>query len=233
MKPTTLLSSLLLLQAPLLARADILAGPITNPANGHVYYLLTQNTWTASEAEARTLGGHLVTINDAAENQWVFTTFSSFGDTNRNLWIGLTDTQQSGQFVWASGEAVTYQNWSPTEPNFIGQEHYVSMYPSGLPGGRVAGAWNNYYDASELASFGPLHGVVEIDSLRVDIRVASVAIRWNSESNKFYQVQYATALAPTTWLDLDDPVQGTGTNNIVVDSALDIPRRFYRVVALP
>ena len=45
--------------------ASILQGAVTNPANGHTYYLLTQNTWTASEAEAVTLGGHLVTANDA------------------------------------------------------------------------------------------------------------------------------------------------------------------------
>src|SRR5439155_13144866 len=31
---------------------DILAGPVTNAANGHIYYLLTQSTWTAAEAAA-------------------------------------------------------------------------------------------------------------------------------------------------------------------------------------
>jgi len=44
---------------------------VTNPANGHSYYLLSSNTWTASQAEAAALGGNLP-INDAAENDWVF-----------------------------------------------------------------------------------------------------------------------------------------------------------------
>ena len=233
MKPAILLTSLFLFQAELLTRAAILAGPVTNTANGHVYYLLSQNTWTASEAEARTLGGHLVTINDAAENQWVFATFSSFAGTGRNLWIGLTDAQQSGQFDWVSGQPVTYQNWSPGEPNFIGQEHYASMYHSGLPDGRTAAAWFNYYDGSDLGSLGPLNGVAEVDPIRVEIRVAYVAIRWNSGANSQYQIQYSTALAPATWLGLGNPVQGTGTNNVVTDFVLDIPQRFYRVVALP
>ena len=233
MKRTTLLTILLLSHAPLLAFADVIAGPVTNAANGHVYYLLAQSTWNESEAEARDLGGHLVTINDAAENQWVFTNFSTVAGTNRNLWIGLADAQQSGQFVWISGQPVTYQNWSTGEPNFIGQEHYVSMYPSGLPGGRTAAAWNNYYDASDIGSLGPLNGVVEVEAPRVNIRVASVAISWNSVTNNFYQVQYATSLAPATWLNLGSPVQGTGTNNVVFDMVLNQPQRFYQVVVLP
>ena len=64
------------------ARAAVLAGPITNVA-GHIYYLLTPATWTQSENEAIALGGHLVTINDDAENDWVYDTFSQFGGAPR------------------------------------------------------------------------------------------------------------------------------------------------------
>ena len=50
---------------------------MTNSANGHVYFLLTENTWQNSELEAVRFGGHLVTINDAAEQDWVFSTLGS------------------------------------------------------------------------------------------------------------------------------------------------------------
>ena len=52
--------------------AAIIVGPITNPANGHDYYLLTPNTWSASEAEAENLGGTLAIIRDKNEQDWVF-----------------------------------------------------------------------------------------------------------------------------------------------------------------
>src|SRR5262249_40334344 len=70
---------------------SILAGPIQNPANNHDYYLLDQSNWTDAEAEAITLGGHLATINDAAENAFVVASFSEFQNVHRSLWIGLTD----------------------------------------------------------------------------------------------------------------------------------------------
>ena len=56
---------------PFVANASVLQGPVTNASNGHLYYLLNQTSWTASEAEAVSLGGHLTTINDANENAWV------------------------------------------------------------------------------------------------------------------------------------------------------------------
>jgi hypothetical protein len=44
--------------------------------NGHVYYLLNRtNTWQEAENGALSLGGHLVTINDSEENDWILATF--------------------------------------------------------------------------------------------------------------------------------------------------------------
>ena len=59
-----------------------LTGPISNPANGHNYFLLDTSNWTASEAQAQAMGGHLVTINNNAEDAWVFSTFFEFRRIN-------------------------------------------------------------------------------------------------------------------------------------------------------
>src|SRR5262249_16432765 len=87
----------------------------TYPANGHTYYLLASTNWTASENEAVTLGGHLVTISDSAENDWIW---SRWG-TNRDLWIGLRSPTGAGAetFQWVSGSGSAYRNWRPGEPN--------------------------------------------------------------------------------------------------------------------
>lgn len=100
------------------ASGQVIQGPITNPANGHEYYLLQNSNWTQAEAWAVALGGHLATINDEAENEWVFTTFSSPAGQPPNLWIGLNDAAVEGEYVWASGEASTMEPlFADGEPN--------------------------------------------------------------------------------------------------------------------
>jgi hypothetical protein len=143
-------------------RAAVLAGPLTNAANGHLYYLLSANTWTASEAEARGLSGHLVTINDAAENQWVLNTFSPLtGVAEARLWIGLNDAANEGQFVWASGEPVTFTYWYPGEPDDGGpggEDHTALFHSIFVP---PDGRW---LDISDLVvnPHIPKFGVVEV-----------------------------------------------------------------------
>lgn len=132
--------------------ANILEGPILNPANDHFYYLVAPTSWTASQQEAICLGGDLVTINSQEENDWVWETF---GDDNENpnnwrLWVGLTDQVTEGQFEWVSGEAVDFTNWNVTEPNNSGGEDFVVLISFGM--------WN---DVAETTS--PLvGGVVEV-----------------------------------------------------------------------
>jgi len=149
--------------------AEVIAGPITNDANRHFYYLLKSATWVNSQAEAETLGGHLVTISDAAENAWVAQTFAQFGRQDRPLWIGLTDRDSEGNFVWVNGERTAFLNWNKEsgEPNNSagsGYEEDFAYIIEGNPGNSslIPGQWNDAPDTG----FGvarPVCGVVEVE----------------------------------------------------------------------
>jgi hypothetical protein len=160
-------------------RADIVQGPVLNPANNHSYYLLSQDTWTNSETQAEALGGTLVTVNDAAENSYVYNTFAGAG--TRNLWIGYNDPTQdshgglhASNFTWVSGETAAYTDWCVGEPNNSGRsgehEYYGMMW--GLNSDialdtthhRVAGGWNDIVTAGTypVIVLGQPYGVVEI-----------------------------------------------------------------------
>ncbi|MCP4091831.1 MAG: hypothetical protein GY747_00135 [Planctomycetes bacterium] len=135
---------------------------VTNPANGHTYHLLDQSNWTDAETEAIALGGHLVTVNDLAENDFLIAEFSFFGAITRHLWTGYNDELVEGTWVWADGDPSAYTYWNPGEPNNsfandpIHGEDYAAMYPSG--------PWVDLNDASTLTWFPVLNGVVEIGS---------------------------------------------------------------------
>lgn len=140
------------------ANAGIIAGPITNAANEHIYYLLTPNSWTASEAEAESLDGTLAIIKNSDEQQWVFSTFRSYGGvSDRNLWIGLRRDWTGGPFEWVTGAPLAYTNWAPAEPdNCAGDESFVHIWISPNPG-----TWNDAADGLNLNGSQP-NGVVEV-----------------------------------------------------------------------
>ena len=144
------------------AKSQVLTGPITNPANGHSYYLLDATNWWGAEAEAVALGGHLVTINDAAGNAWVFDPFGNFGGVPRGLLIGLPDEGHEGVWTWTSGEPVAYLGWAPGEPNngdgVFAYQNVVKMCSPADP--FPSGSWNDISGTD--AGQDQLFGVVEV-----------------------------------------------------------------------
>jgi hypothetical protein len=127
--------------------AEIVAGPLTNPANGHDYYLLTPNTWTASEAEAESLGGTLAVIGNAREQDWIFSTFGAYSGTNRDLWIGLCRVGPQRTLEWVTGEPLNYSNWAGGQPDDMGgRQSCVFLASSNRPWGFPAGGWADIED---------------------------------------------------------------------------------------
>ena len=86
------------------------------------------SSWEAVEAEAAAVGGHLVTINDLEENDWLQQTLSPFGE----FWIGLNDQDVEGTFIWSSGEVADYENWLGGQPAGGTNENFVVMRRDGL-----------------------------------------------------------------------------------------------------
>jgi streptogramin lyase len=136
--------------------------------NGTTYHLLAENRWDQSEAQSIALGGHLVTVNSAAENDFVFSTFASTANAlaptgTRSLWIGLNDIQVEGTFVWVSGQPVTYTNWILGEPNGGGppEQDYAGIFIGG-PNWPPAqfGGWHDIIAGLQLGD--RTFGVVEV-----------------------------------------------------------------------
>ena len=228
----------------------ILAGPFTNVANGHFYYLLKSMTWTASEAVAVARGGHLVTINDAAENQWVVDTFAHYGGANRPLWIGLTDLEVEGTFEWSSGEPFNYANWNTAsgEPNNSGgsgyEEDYVYIIQQNSGNPTVLATYWNDLPNDAYGVIPPVYGVIEINHPLnppppvvpppvATVRLGCVEVCWHSMSNVQYQVEWRAAFASTNWFGVGGVVTGTGGEVCVTDTPHGVNRLYRVAVVLP
>ena len=131
---------------------------VINPANNHTYHLLSASSWSDAASVARSLGGFLVTIDDANEDQWIFDTFAVNNDTTRHLWIGLSDHQSEGDYRWHDGTPFTYRNWGDGQPGSGDDEDYVHITGTNM-GSIDPATWNDLEDDPQ---YFPVYGVVEI-----------------------------------------------------------------------
>jgi hypothetical protein len=146
-------------------------GAIKNPVTGSWYFLTPSPvTWPNAQLYATQNGGHLATVNDAADQQWIQTNFPS-----QNMWIGLQRGGTGDGWQWISGASATYRNWYPGEPNNAGgNEPYAQITTS-------SALWNDA-GPSTLCK-----GLVEISASSVPIQTlpdpaATAKLIWRGRS---------------------------------------------------
>lgn len=121
----------------------------TNPANNHLYTVLSCGNWTQCETKAIELGGHLVTVNDAAENKWLVDTYSTNPNLVQGPWIGLSDADNEGIWKWVSEENISYSNWYSGEPN-----NSFGRSPEGEDYGHILLQTGNWNDIANFSDYG-------------------------------------------------------------------------------
>ncbi len=105
------------------------------PYDGHFYALIPEKkTWLEARAICSELGGYLVCISSEEENQFVAGLIPEEG----HCWLGATDMQDQGVWVWTDGSDFAYSNWGPGEPS--GGDRQDSLWM-----GR-AGLWDDFWD---------------------------------------------------------------------------------------
>lgn len=92
-------------------------------------------TWLEAQDQCATsFGGTLVAVDSAAENMEL----TALGDPKLTaMWLGLSDLEREGVFVWAEGSPLAYSNWNKGEPNdAMANEDCAQLV-------RPAGVWND------------------------------------------------------------------------------------------
>ena len=97
---------------------------VLNPENQHLYLnIQAPLSWHEARDYCTSLGGHLVTIQSASENDFAY-------NLNPNGWLGLSDELQEGNWQWVTGEPLTYTDWEPGQPD--PQPEDYAHYQSGM-----------------------------------------------------------------------------------------------------
>ncbi len=114
---------------------------ITDKVTGNRYVAVSGLSFNAAESLGVALGGHLTSIGDAAEQEFVHANFGNLAGVDRRIWIGFTDFGNEGVFSWTDGTPAKYTNWNAGEPNnSSGVEHYAEMFGS-------TGQWNDLQES--------------------------------------------------------------------------------------
>lgn len=147
----------------ILFEGTLFADPIYNPATNHWYDIVEGPTWEQAEANAQALNGHLVTISNQQEQDWLINNFDI--EEYGYLWIGFNDIEQEGTWVWSSGQEAPYTNWAGGEPNNNGDEDFAVM------NWIEPGLWNDLPN-----SYGNIRGIAEWSSTPVPVGANPVLI---------------------------------------------------------
>ncbi|CAH1248690.1 CSMD2 [Branchiostoma lanceolatum] len=91
-------------------------------------YIVSDAMVTFAEAEMKCAeqGGIHVTIRDQHTQDFLVQLLSV---SNKDVWIGLTDRDVEGQFIWTDGTPLVYSNWAPGEPNGDDTKNCVHLWP--------------------------------------------------------------------------------------------------------
>ena len=92
--------------------------------------------WSEAVTFCQSAGGHIVTVSNKQENDFIFETFCK--PFYMDIALGLNDAEEEGVWKWVNSESFSYSNWDSGEPNdYNNNEDYVIMTKDN-------GKWNDY-----------------------------------------------------------------------------------------
>ncbi|XP_033763786.1 C-type mannose receptor 2-like isoform X2 [Pecten maximus] len=91
-----------------------------------ITFVSTKRSWNDANHACRSQGGLLVQITDRHMQDFVFEVLTSEHWADTGVWIGATDDDTEGRWIWSDGSNITYSNWHPGE----GPVHHGFLFSS-------------------------------------------------------------------------------------------------------
>ncbi|KAK2863321.1 hypothetical protein Q5P01_002854 [Channa striata] len=111
------------------------------------YYVNSPMTWAQAERYCQSIGANLASVHNLHEYQWLQKLIFVATHYYKQAWIGGSDAQQKGTWLWSDGSRFTYSYWCRGEPsNFRGQQHCLQINYGGFK------CWDDVECYSRLSS---------------------------------------------------------------------------------
>jgi hypothetical protein len=162
-------------------------------------------SWSEAQAEAESLGGSLVSIDDGSEQQWIEDNF----DSTNPLWIGYSDRANEGEYSWSNGSTASYTNWLPNQPDDNGEaeDDAVINWNSG------DGRWNDVQES------GRFSGIIEIGNNDVNPDPEPPVNPYQTFSNG--GSEYRLTSSATTWEQAQTEAESLGGDLLTINDVIE------------
>ncbi|MCI7211676.1 MAG: RICIN domain-containing protein [Ruminococcus bromii] len=133
--------------------------------NGHTYSLFeTSLSWENAKEFCEKSGGHLVTINDSMEQEFI-ENLLTYGEKEL-YWLG--GVKEDDSFVWLDGKTITYDNYYDGEPNnYDNLESFLQISNAGT----TKYKWNDNKNTPPDFSYG---FIMETERIKGDVNTDGV-----------------------------------------------------------
>jgi len=164
---------------------QIVEGQLQNSRYEALSYA-TGISWNEASANCQARGGRLADILSVEENQFITTQLlgkiTAWKTLYRGAWIGYTDAQKEGSWIWTSGQSSSYKNFGAGEPNNGVLENCgaielqrVASQPNGWWNDAICGSTSSYgvalceYDIPcQPATYEAATGIITIPVLNIE-----------------------------------------------------------------
>ncbi|XP_016522837.1 type-2 ice-structuring protein-like [Poecilia formosa] len=122
------LLAVFLLVSSAVVQASACASGWTLIFNRCFIYVPNYMTWADAEKNCLSMGANLASVHHLNEYRQVQALIAIAGHGFKEAWIGGTDAQQWGTWLWSDGSPMKYTNWCPWQPdNHFGSQHCLQM----------------------------------------------------------------------------------------------------------
>ncbi|XP_066572199.1 ladderlectin isoform X2 [Amia ocellicauda] len=90
-------------------------------------YFPFKKSWAEAELHCLSVGGNLASVSSADEHTALWQLLRGADSSQQAAWLGGSDCQKEGTWLWSDGSVFKYTGWNLGEPNNLLVENCLHM----------------------------------------------------------------------------------------------------------